>query len=75
MAVKCDVHPWMNGWVGVVDNPFFAVSGADGTYTIQNLPPGDYTIEAWQEKLGTQTGKAKVDANGTATVDFKFKQS
>jgi hypothetical protein len=49
------------------------VSGADGTYTIQNLPPGDYTIEAWQEKLGTQTAKVKVDAGGTATADFKFK--
>ena len=73
VAVKCDVHPWMNGWVGVVDNPFFAVSGADGTYTIQNLPPGEYTIEAWQEKLGTQTAKVKVDGCGTATADFKFK--
>ncbi|HZR79657.1 MAG TPA: carboxypeptidase regulatory-like domain-containing protein [Candidatus Binatia bacterium] len=75
VAMKCDVHPWMNGFIGVVDNPFFAVTGPDGTYTIQNLPPGEYTIEAWQEKYGTQTGKVKVDANGTATSDFKFKAS
>ena len=75
VSVKCDVHPWMSGYVGVVDNPFFAVSGADGSYTIQNLPPGEYTLEAWQEKYGTQTSKVKVDANGTATADFKFKAS
>lgn len=75
VAVKCDVHPWMSGYIGVVDNPFFAVTGPDGAYTIQGLPPGDYTVEAWQEKYGTQTTKVKVDANGTATADFKFKAS
>ncbi len=73
VGVKCDVHPWMAGYIGVVDNPFFAVSGADGSYTIEGLPPGDYTIEAWQEKLGTQTAKVKVDGGGAATADFKFK--
>jgi plastocyanin len=75
VAVKCDVHPWMSGYIAVVENPFFAVTGADGTYTIQNLPPGEYTVEAWQEKYGTQTSKVKVDAGGTATADFKFKAS
>jgi plastocyanin len=75
IAVKCDVHPWMSGYIGVVENPFFAVTGPDGSFTIANLPPGEYTVEAWQEKLGTQTGKVKVDANGTATTDFKFKAS
>lgn len=75
VAVKCDVHPWMAGYVGVLDHPFFAVSKADGTYTIEGLPPGEYTIEAWQEKLGTQTSKVKVDAGGTANADFTFKAS
>jgi hypothetical protein len=73
--VKCDVHPWMSGYIGVLPHPFFAVSGKDGTYTIEGLPPGEYTVEAWQEKLGTQTSKVKVDANGTATSDFTFKAS
>ena len=75
VAMKCDVHPWMSGFIGVVDNPYFAVTGADGTFTIKDLPPGEYTIEAWHEKFGTQTGKAKVDGTGTATADFKFKAS
>jgi plastocyanin len=73
--VKCDVHPWMEGYIGVLPHPFFAVTGKDGTYTIQGLPPGEYTIEAWQEKLGTQDAKVKVDANGTATSNFTFKAS
>jgi plastocyanin len=73
--VKCDVHPWMSGYVGVLPHPFFAVSGKDGTYTIEGLPPGEYTIEAWQEKLGTQTAKVKVEGTGTTTSDFTFKKS
>ena len=75
IAVKCDVHPWMAGTVFVLDNPFFAVTGPDGTFTIPGLPPGDYSVDAWHEKFGTQNAKAKVDANGTATADFKFKAS
>ena len=54
-------------------HPFFAVSGDDGTYTIKGVPPGTYTVVAWQEKLGEQTlGTVKVDPNGTATADFSF---
>ena len=75
VAVKCDVHPWMAGYVGVLPHPFFAVTGKDGTFTIENVPPGEYTIEAWQEKLGAQSSKVKVDAGGAATSDFTFKAS
>ena len=52
---KCDVHGWMNAYVGVVDHPFFAVTDKDGKFSFKGLPPGTYTIEAWHEKLGTQT--------------------
>ena len=75
VAVKCDVHPWMSSYIGVVSNPFFAVTGPDGTFEIDGLPPGDYTIQAWQEKLGTQEAKVSVAADGTSTVDFTFKES
>ncbi|MEW6272343.1 MAG: carboxypeptidase regulatory-like domain-containing protein [Thermodesulfobacteriota bacterium] len=75
VAVKCDVHPWMAGYVGVLPHPFFAVTGKDGSFTIENVPPGEYEIVAWQEKLGTQSGKVKVDAGGAATSDFTFKAS
>jgi len=69
---KCDVHPWMSAYVGVLDHPFFAVTGADGTFTIKGLPAGDYEVEAWHEKFGTQTAKIKVGAGEAKTADFKF---
>jgi hypothetical protein len=75
VQIKCDVHPWMSGYAGILPHPFFAVSGPDGTYTIKGLPPGDYTIEAWHEKLGAQTSKVTVGAKETKTADFKFKAS
>jgi hypothetical protein len=72
VAVKCDVHPWMNSYVGVMEHPYFAVSGPDGTFTIADVPPGEYPVKAWHEKLGEKEGKVKVDEGGTATVDFTF---
>ena len=69
--VKCDVHPWMSAYVGVFANPFFAVSGPDGKFTIPNLPDGTYEVEAWHEKLGTKSGSVTVAGKG-ATIDFAF---
>ena len=54
IPVKCNIHSWMHAFIGVVDNPYYAVSKPDGTFTIANLPPGQYTLGIWQEKLGTQ---------------------
>ena len=73
IPVKCNIHSWMHAYIGVVDNPYFAVSGSDGTFAIPNLPPGDYVIEAWQEKLGTQQQKVTVSPSAKATVNFSFK--
>jgi hypothetical protein len=70
---KCDVHPWMSAWVGVLPHPFFAVSDAAGNYSIPDLPPGTYTIEAWHEKLGTQSQTLKVVAGQAPKLDFSFK--
>jgi plastocyanin len=70
--VKCDVHPWMSAYVGVFANPFFAVSGADGKFSISGLPPGTYEIEAWHEKLGTKSASVTVAADKSATIDFVF---
>jgi len=70
--VKCEVHTWMGAYIGVFNHPFFAVTGDDGTFTLAKLPAGEYTVEAWHEKYGTQTGKVKVDAAGKATLDFKY---
>ncbi len=66
--VKCDVHPWMTAYVGVVDHPFFAVTGADGSFAIEGVPPGDYEVGVWHEVLGTQTVTVTVPAQGTGEV-------
>lgn len=70
--VKCDVHPWMSAYVGVFSNPFYAVSGKDGKYKITGLPPGNYEIEAWHERLGVQTAKVTVAANKPGAANFAF---
>jgi len=73
VRVKCDVHPWMAAHIGVLPHPFFAVSGEDGAFTIANVPPGTYTIEAWHEKMGTQTASVTVADGAAANADFAFK--
>jgi hypothetical protein len=71
VPIKCDVHPWMQAYAGVMDHPFFAVSGADGKFEIKDLADGEYEVVAWHSKFGEQTGKLKV-AGGAGTVDFSF---
>lgn len=71
--VKCEVHTWMGAYIGVFTHPFFAVTGDDGSFSLKKLPAGDYTIEAWHEKYGTQTMKVTVGAADTKKADFKFK--
>lgn len=73
IPVKCNVHPWMKAYLGVMKHPYFSVAGDDGTFEIKGLPPGDYTITAWQEKLGTQTMKVTVGPKEAKTADFTFK--
>jgi plastocyanin len=70
---KCDVHGWMNAYVGVLDHPYFAVSDKDGKFDISNLPPGTYTLEAWHEKLGTATQSVTIGAKESKDVTFTFK--
>lgn len=71
LKFQCDVHPWMFAWVSVFDHPYFAVSGKDGKFTIKNVPPGKYTLEAVHRKLGTQTAEVEVKADG-ASQNFTF---
>jgi len=73
VRVKCDVHPWMASYIGVLNHPFFAVSAENGTFSIANVPAGTYTIEAWHEKMGTKTAAVTVTDAGSATADFAFK--
>jgi plastocyanin len=70
---KCDVHPWMGAYVGVLDHPFYAVTGEDGSFTLKGLPAGKYVVEAWHEKLGSQTQTVEVADGASKTVSFTFK--
>lgn len=73
LRFKCDVHKWMGAYCGVFNHPFFAVTNDQGTYEIKNLPPGNYVIEAWQEKYGPQTQNVTISGPEAKTLDFTFK--
>jgi len=73
IPVKCNVHPWMRAYIGVVAHPFYAVTGDDGLFTIKGVPPGTYTVEAWPEKSGPQQTQVTVGAKEDKSVDFNFK--
>lgn len=73
IPVLCNIHSWMSAYIGVVNHPYFAVSKDDGSFEIDNLPPGKYTIAAWQEKLGTQEQQITVQPSGKAEANFTFK--
>ena len=75
ISVKCNQHPWMKAYIGVMRTPFFAVSSADGTFEIKGVPPGKYTVVAWREGgvNGTEkTLEVTVPASGAAKADFAF---
>jgi hypothetical protein len=75
ITVGCDVHPWMRSYIAVVNHPFFAVTGEDGSFEIKGLPAGDYEIGLVHEKLGTQTQKVSVKDGEAAKVTGTFKAS
>ena len=73
IPVKCNIHSWMHAFIGVVDNPYFATTADDGTFTIPNLPPGTYTLTVWQEKLGTQRQQIAITSGRNTAADFVYK--
>lgn len=72
VPIKCDVHGWMRAYIGVVDHPFFAVTGGDGAFALKNLPAGTYTVEAWHETLGTRSAQVTIGAGETKDVALTF---
>lgn len=69
---RCDVHAWMNAWVGVLEHPFFAVTGPDGAFSLDGLPPGTYTVDAWHEELGTSSQIVTLGEGGQQALTFTF---
>jgi hypothetical protein len=72
IPVKCDVHKWMHAFIGVVPNPYFMVTGDDGAFELANLPPGDYTLAVWHEKLGERTEQIHVAPSADQEVSFTY---
>jgi hypothetical protein len=74
VRVECDAHGWMLGWVYVADNPYYAVSAKDGTFTLTNVPPGAYTLVGWQEYTGAVEVPVTVKAKEVASVTVELKK-
>ena len=72
IPVRCDVHPWMQSYVGVVDHPYFAVTSADGRFELKQVPPGDYIVGLWHEKFGVREAKTTVTQQVATTVNFSL---
>ena len=72
--IKCDVHPWMNAYMAVMSHPYFAVTGENGAYSVSGLPAGTYEIEAWHERLGTQSSTVTLAEGDATEIDFTFKR-
>ncbi len=71
--IKCDVHGWMKSYMAVLPSSYHNVSQANGTFSIANLPPGNYTLVAWHEKFGEQEQQVTVGANEQKQITFTFK--
>ena len=73
VPVKCNVHPWMKAYIGVIGTPYFQVTGKDGSFALKNVPPGTYTVEAWHESLGTQEQMVTIGPKESKAVTLTFK--
>jgi plastocyanin len=72
IRVECDLHSWMRAWVVVADHPFYTVSNDQGEFTLNNVPPGKYTLQTWQESLGTVTKEVTVQNKTVTTVTVEM---
>jgi plastocyanin len=75
VRIKCDMHNWMSAYAGVLEHPYFSVTKPGGEFELANLPAGSYTVEAWHEKLGTQSQQVTLADNDKKAVTFTFKAS
>ena len=75
VRLKCDVHPWMSAYAGVMEHPYFAVTTGGGRFELKSVPAGTYTVEAWHEKLGTRTQQVTLGENESKELTFSFRPS
>lgn len=72
VRVKCDVHPWMQAWIGVLDHPYFSVTAEDGRFRFEKVPEGAFTVAVWHERFGPLERPARVNAGETTTMEFVY---
>jgi hypothetical protein len=72
VSLHCDVHPWMRAYAVITDHPYFAVTGSDGSFTIADVPPGTYTLEAWHPELGLRATEVTVRPGAEAKATFRY---
>ena len=74
LRVDCDLHSWMRGWVVVAEHPYYAVTGEEGEFVFEKVPPGKYTLQVWQETLGMVNQEVTVAGEGTQTVTLRMQK-
>ena len=72
IRVKCNVHPWMRSWLAVMEHPYFTVTHPDGSFELRNIPPGDYTVAVWQEKLGELVQKVSFAPSASQSLELTY---
>jgi plastocyanin len=72
LRLKCDVHPWMVAFVGVVNHPYFAVTDGSGAFLLRDVPTGTYVLRAWHERFGTVRSDVRIEPDQEATVDLTY---
>jgi plastocyanin len=74
VKTQCDIHPWMSAYVGVVEHPFFQVTGADGRFSLEGLPPGAHVLEVWHERFGRKELPIQIGKGATETVEVTYRE-
>lgn len=72
IKVTCDAHGWMSGWFIAEDNPYYVKTDANGAFKLTDVPPGEYELKVWQEKLGEKTQKVTVTSGGETKANFEL---
>jgi plastocyanin len=74
LRVDCDLHSWMRGWIVVAEHPFYTVTNEEGEFVFENIPPGKYKLQAWQEILGRVNQEVTVAGEGTQTITVRMEK-